>query len=489
MKRTASLLMFGCLVLALAVPLTAAPTEQPLATVQAGGTVVRVSPAIAFEKATLRVSGPDYSMSKQVAHGSLITADLLAEADARAAGQNGASGDGQIAVLRDGRYNYDVVFTDAVGHEQIHSGLFFVENGALVSREQMRSKLDTVAADLAADKPASDSGPGLIGPDPGIGTEDDWFFVVDGANDNNTYMGLDSDGGLGNNLYWTFWNVGTDLQIVEDTNFTPPGTTRMTFERGGDIGIGTTAPADRLHIVDSFPLRLTSGSFDFRANIGGTGLWWYDDDSDAVVKMNHSAPINALVIDGAGVGVGVSFPEADIHIANVDGVGDTVFKFATTTDSWNFGLTAAAGVLTFNKAGTGGQEFTIRERNHAVATLDVQGHVRGTSFISTSSRALKTGFEALDSAAVLAKLEQLPVTSWRYKTEGEDVRHFGPVAEDFQRLFGLGDGVSIASVDADGVLMAAVKGLNAEVKAKDAKIEALEARLAAIEEKLAALTP
>ena len=132
---------------------------------------------------------------------------------------------------------------------------------------------------------------------------------------------------------------------------------------------------------------------------------------------------------------------------------------------------------------------TLRERNHAVATADVQGHVRGTSFKATSSRELKTAFEALDSYEVLAKLDELPVTSWRYKTETEDVRHFGPVAEDFQRLFGLGDGHSIANVAAAGVALAAIKGLSAELKSKDAEIESLRARLAAIEEQLAALTP
>ncbi len=482
MKRTTGLLMFGCLVLALAVPAAAAPGagQEALATDSVAGGILSITPQISYVRADLTVAGPGNYELRQRGDGGAIVANLMAGGGASDRPEHSGIAGG---AMMDGKYSYAVRFVEAGGRESVHSGVFFVENGVPVSREQMRSKLDTVAADLAGDKQAAGTTPGVIGPGPSVGTEDDWFFVVDGANDNNTYMGLDSDGGLGNNLYWTLHNVNGDLQIIEDTNFTPPGNTRMMFDRSNDrIGFGdTTAPLSDFHFTGS----------DGEIRLTGNGESWIIDGDDDGLYISNGSNLPIALLEP--VGVGVLFPEADIHIGNADGTGDTVFKFATTTDSWNFGLTVAAGVLTFNKAGTGGQEFTIRERNHATATLDVQGHVRGTSFKATSSRALKTGFEALDSGEVLAKLEQLPVTSWRYKTEDEDVRHFGPVAEDFQRLFGLGDGVSIATVDADGVLMLAVQGLNSELKAqvqaKDAEIEALQARLAAIEEKLAALTP
>jgi hypothetical protein len=205
--------------------------------------------------------------------------------------------------------------------------------------------------------------------------------------------------------------------------------------------------------------------------------------------------------EGIGVGSAAFVPEADLHVTNVDG-GDTVLKLVNTSE-WNLGSTAG-GVFTFNLAGSGGQEATFRTRNHPVATFDVQGHVRGTSFKSTSSRALKTGFGAIDATEILARVAELPITTWRYKVEGEQERHVGPMAEDFQRLFGLGDGTTIATIDADGVIMAALQGLNAKVEQqaaeirgmeaghldalrhKDAAIEALEARQAALEQRLAA---
>ena len=187
------------------------------------------------------------------------------------------------------------------------------------------------------------------------------------------------------------------------------------------------------------------------------------------------------------IGLGTDLPDSDLHLVNADGAGDTTLKLARSgTGSWNLGHTAT-GVFTFSRVGTGGQEFTVRNRNHATATLDVQGHVRGTSFKSTSSRALKTGFEALDAAEVLTKLEQLPVLSWRYRTEADEVRHVGPVAEDFQRLFGLGDGRTIASIDADGVALAAIQGLIVQVAEQDEAIGARDEEITALKQRIAAL--
>jgi hypothetical protein len=112
-------------------------------------------------------------------------------------------------------------------------------------------------------------------------------------------------------------------------------------------------------------------------------------------------------------------------------------------------------------------------------TVDGYGNGRfyGSSYavnhVNTSSRETKTDFQALNERDVLAKLMQLPVTEWRYKQEGKDARHIGPVAEDFQQMFGLGDGKHISTVDSDGVALAAIKGVYQLVQEKAVEIEAL----------------
>src|SRR5207247_6102660 len=53
-----------------------------------------------------------------------------------------------------------------------------------------------------------------------------------------------------------------------------------------------------------------------------------------------------------------------------------------------------------------------------------------------SDRNAKTGFEAVDPQAVLDKVVSLPITTWRYLTESDAVRHIGPMAQDFRSTFG-----------------------------------------------------
>ena len=49
--------------------------------------------------------------------------------------------------------------------------------------------------------------------------------------------------------------------------------------------------------------------------------------------------------------------------------------------------------------------------------------------------------------------------------------HLGPMAEDFKAAFDLaGDGKSIATVDADGVALAAIQGLNQKLEAENAAL-------------------
>jgi len=77
-----------------------------------------------------------------------------------------------------------------------------------------------------------------------------------------------------------------------------------------------------------------------------------------------------------------------------------------------------------------------------------------------SDRNAKTDFAALDEDAILAKVASLPVGEWRYKSES-GVRHVGPMAQDFYATFGVGDDDHhIASIDEDGVALAAIKALN-----------------------------
>ena len=80
------------------------------------------------------------------------------------------------------------------------------------------------------------------------------------------------------------------------------------------------------------------------------------------------------------------------------------------------------------------------------------GSVLGGIF---SSRALKDRIEPLDDAAMAEALRDLPLYRWHYR--GDPTPHLGPMAEEFQQRFGVGDGVTIHLADVIGVLLAAAR--------------------------------
>jgi len=133
-----------------------------------------------------------------------------------------------------------------------------------------------------------------------------------------------------------------------------------------------------------------------------------------------------------------------------------------------------------NAPGAGGVEMM---------RLNTSGlRVNGT-FVSASDRSLKENFLPVNSAAVLEKVVALPIAQWNYRADPES-RHLGPMAQDFYAAFGVGpDDRHIASVDADGVALAAIQGLYRkvveELERKDAELEEIRARMQRLESLLA----
>ena len=66
--------------------------------------------------------------------------------------------------------------------------------------------------------------------------------------------------------------------------------------------------------------------------------------------------------------------------------------------------------------------------------------------------------------------------------EPESVRHMGPMAQDFHAAFGLGhDDKTISMLDAQGVALAAIQGLNARVEEQRRELAELRERVTAAE--------
>ena len=143
----------------------------------------------------------------------------------------------------------------------------------------------------------------------------------------------------------------------------------------------------------------------------------------------------------------------------------------------------------FNARATGGVWFvTAVDSTTGRPTTGAFLSAGSGTWSSTSDRNAKLDFASVNVKEVLRKVVSLPVSLWSYKTE-VGVRHMGPMAQDFKRLFGVGpDDRSITTVDADGVALAAIQGLNQTLTealaVKDVTIAAMQRELAAIKRRL-----
>ena len=137
---------------------------------------------------------------------------------------------------------------------------------------------------------------------------------------------------------------------------------------------------------------------------------------------------------------------------------------------------------TFNvrATGVGGVWFVTGINASGVPTWACYAQ-NGSGWTCASDRNLKRNLERLDGEAVLAKLTAMPIYQWQPKAgPNADIKHFGPMAQDFHSAFGLGDSdKSIGFQDADGVALAAIQGLHAlakrQAKAIDRQVKAIEA--------------
>jgi hypothetical protein len=119
---------------------------------------------------------------------------------------------------------------------------------------------------------------------------------------------------------------------------------------------------------------------------------------------------------------------------------------------------------------------------NAALSSGVRVAAGGSSWNAVSDRQAKENFRSVDAQMLLARLSEIPVSTWNYKAQDPSIRHIGPMAQDFNALLedlgGEGE-TYINSLDADGIALAAIQGLYELGQEQAARIEALQAEKAA----------
>ena len=161
--------------------------------------------------------------------------------------------------------------------------------------------------------------------------------------------------------------------------------------------------------------------------------------------------------------------DAEIHSSN-----DDQFIVRANGGLW-------FGAVTTNYTPTIGSSIFISTSTGAYLSSD-------GAWTNASDRDAKANFTLVNGQEVLARLGEIPITTWNYKSQNPSIRHIGPTAQDFYAAFGVGeDDTHISTLDADGVALAAIQGLYQLVQEQEAQIAALQQQNANLEARLAAL--
>ncbi|MDQ6631806.1 MAG: tail fiber domain-containing protein [Verrucomicrobiota bacterium] len=367
------------------------------------------------------------------------------------------------------------------GNQNINSGAYATIGGGSANTIQTNANFTTIGGGLN-NTVQTTAGTSTIG----------------GGQANNIQFGA-SDSGIAFGSFNTIQTNAADCTISGgDVNTI--GTNAEASTIGGGAG-NTIGPNARRATVPGGFLNTAAGSYSFAAGLQAKALHqgafvWADsqnaDFSSAAsdqflirasggVGINKNNPATALDINGSETISGtLNFGTATRQMVNFYGTGfgmgvqtATLYARSNTRFSWFInGIHSDAE----NDPGAGGTR---------AMTLTAGGLTVNGTFVSASDRHIKEKFEPLNSREVFDKVVSLPLSKWSYKQDSA-TRHLGPMAQDFYAAFGVGpDDKHIATVDADGVALAAIQGLNEKLndklKEKDSEIDLLKQRLEKLE--------
>jgi hypothetical protein len=245
-----------------------------------------------------------------------------------------------------------------------------------------------------------------------------------------------------------------------------------------------------------------SGDFSFAAGQNAqalnTGSFVWADGSTGLA-FSSTAANQFLIRAAGGVGIGTSTPQGLLHVRgnNAGSFGNSTAFIENTNTSANaspalrvigWGANMPYGALSVSMNGSSGLIAQFGNLNRFVASIAADGTVQALAFNTTSDRAAKEDFADVNPSEVLAKVAALPITRWNFKQD-KSVQHIGPMAQDFYAAFGTGsDDKHIATVDEEGVALAAIQGLNQKLrddsKAKDVEIQNLKQQNDSLAERL-----
>lgn len=238
--------------------------------------------------------------------------------------------------------------------------------------------------------------------------------------------------------------IGTTaaVAIVIDGNATTTNGVRFNASQASDIGFEYRATGN--YDSTGINLQLTG------ATNSGTGInIAHSGSSGEGIYMTPTNAAKGLYIVNTGTAL-------SLHITSSNGqLGWFVASNAHTCLELEATSNAAENT-------SGAPLLVIQNGTTSMIATGVAGCylTKGGVWTDTSSREMKENFKDI---TVLDKIKNLDILQYNYISENKNKKHISPMAEDFQRIFGIGDGAGLASKDIAGIALQAIKELSKEV--------------------------
>lgn len=227
------------------------------------------------------------------------------------------------------------------------------------------------------------------------------------------------------------------------------------------------------------------------------------DNSVAMGLRSTAANTSAVAFGEDNTASGAASVALGYHAHTNARQGSFVFADRSTVDTLRAGVNHSANwrvsggfrIFTSSNLSTGvtiqsGASVSNWGQSNAVISTSTGAYL-STSGVWTNSSDVhrKYAFQDISGEDILTRLRNVPITTWSYRSDDSTIRHIGPMAQDFRRAFGFGnDSVSIATVDPDGISLAAIKALDARSRTDQTALSDLRNENDSLRTQLASLT-
>lgn len=430
-------------------------------------TALSFETALTVDGATFRLSGPDGLLLERRL-GEELMVDLR---------------DDRGSALPDGLYTFELQLIPAsteAGHQRpavdraslVRSGYFRIDGGVAVEPAAREDRETAPSADKSGND-QSIRGSLCVGEDCNVSEtfgettlklkEDNLRIEFDDASTgspaNDWQIKINDTDGSGSASYFAIDDLtGSTTPVVIEAG-APDNA--LYIDDAGLLGLGTAVPATELHISKTtnpgIRLEDTVDEDKWTMRLSQTGLAFLEGDNSS-----HSVLFN--------FGGGMQVTHDSQPILKIYPNGDFVARADTYVNSETrlyFDASEAdlqiGGDLTVGSSSSGGD-------------INYYGSLNSLSDVHC-----KQDFVMIDGASILERVAALPITEWAYKHH-PDVRHLGPMAQDFSAAFGLGSSDRTISVtDLGSVSLVAVQELNRRLDARTAEVQELRQRLERLE--------